>query len=383
MNRNTRSRVLLATAMILTVSSAQRVTAQGSSSAKATTIKETNLRDSPLLPFEAVSTSDTSLSSSQQDVLTVYGDLITAQQQRDDPRGSTERLLKGSSSATKGATASVVRFSDGAVGLDVPVPLSAQVDPRVAFSRSTSEQAAADQRQISSILGSGDVKFRDLSGIRGDVLGSDNRTRATPTNYYPRNAIGQLVLGDGSVCSGVLYGPNVVVTAAHCLYSNGGWKGFPNWTFYPGRDGASAPMACSPSTAFILGGFPSSNTPQNDLGGVKLNCWIGGSTGNGYYPLVAIYSAIQTYIDGLYIVGYPVYAQGQYVAGQQWEDVGRLIYDTSYLKTLNTDLTGGQSGGLWAVPCNAYGWYYCEVGPTKGDVSAPPFGGFNIAHFPN
>lgn len=101
---------------------------------------------------------------------------------------------------------------------------------------------------------------------------------------------------------------------------------------------------------------------------------------HGYYPLVAIYSAIQTYIDGLYIVGYPVYAQGQYVAGQQWEDVGRLIYDTSYLKTLNVDLSGGESGGLWAVPCNAYGWYYCEVGPTKGDVSAGAFGGFNIAH---
>ncbi len=336
MNRKQRRFVIFSVAVVVTVSSSQRVTAQGSSSAMSTAMRETNLRDSPLRAYEVVSTSDASLAQSNQDILTVYGDLITAQQQRDDPHGSSERLLKGSSSASKGATASVVRFSDGAVALDVPVPLSEQVDPKVAFSRSTPEQAAADQRQIGSILGSGDVKFRDLSGIRGDVLGADNRTRATPTNYYPRNAIGQLVLGDGAVCSGVLYGPNVVVTAAHCLYSNGGWRGFPNWTFYPGRDGASAPMACSPSTAFILGGFPSSNTPQNDLGGVKLNCWIGGSIGNGYYPLVSIYSAIQTYIDGLYIVGYPVFAQ--------------------------------------------YGWYCCEVGPTKGDVSAPPFGGFNIAH---
>lgn len=139
--------------------------------------------------------------------------------------------------------------------------------------------------------------------------------------------------------------------------------------------------ACGVVTAFILGGFTTNNTPQNDFGAVKLDCNIPGSNGNGYYPQIALNPpTVQTSINGLYIVGYPSIAHGQWVSGEQWEGVGRLIYDNTFLKTVNVDASGGQSGGLWAVPCSAYGWYYCQVGPHKGDVSAGIFGGMNIGH---
>lgn len=181
----------------------------------------------------------------------------------------------------------------------------------------------------------------------------------------------------------MLYGANTVVTAAHCLYnrSTGTWKGFPNWTYRRGLDGSTKNYPdCKAINGFVLRAFVDKNSPETDLGGVKLDCSVPGSAGNGYYPLVAIGSAIQTHIDGLYIVGYPISAQGMTVSGQQWEDVGRLIYDTSFLKTLNVDATGGQSGGLSAIPCQKWGWYYCEVGPHKGDVTAGEFYEMNIGH---
>lgn len=156
----------------------------------------------------------------------------------------------------------------------------------------------------------------------------------------------------------------------------GTWKGFPNWTFRRGRDGATANYpACQATGGFILGGFPANNTPQTDMGAVRLNCSVSGSFGNGYYPLVGISTGVQAGIDGLYIVGYPITAQGNNVLGQQWEHNGRLIYDTSFLKTLNVDT----SGGLWAIPCSQWGWYYCQVGVHKGDQDFL-FGSMNVGH---
>jgi V8-like Glu-specific endopeptidase len=316
------------------------------------------------IKWKPVSSTDYELLGKPSDLFTTSNEYITAEEQIKDPQGSARRL-----SGSKGSTVTqtqLVKYEDGTVSLSEPPPLTEQVDPKITFNVSSLDEATADAQKVAELLASGKVTWSKTAGsLHSSVIGSDNRTRATPTNYYPRNAIGQLTLGDGTVCSAVLYSSNRVVTAAHCLYNNG-WKGFPNWKFRPGRDGSAIPTECGVTGGFILGGYPSNNSIQNDFGGVKLDCNIAGSVGNGYYPQVAISSPIQSFVDGLYVVGYPVNAQGQYVVGQQWEDVGRVIYDTSFLKSINTDQTGGQSGGLWAIPCNAYGYYYCEIGPVEG-----------------
>lgn len=311
-------------------------------------------------------------------LLTASGDVIHPEELRQDFGRAMRKLNPNLEQERKPVKGRVVKYADGTVGSQAPTPLDRQADPRLPISRpSTAAEVEADMKAIDAILGSADAKFRDH-----EVLGSDDRMRATPTNYYPRNAIGKLTTTE-NVCSGVVYGHNTVVTAAHCIFnrSTGTFKGFPDWTFQRGLDGSTQNYAdCRPTAAFIIAAFANDNTPQNDMGAFKIDCSVPGGFGNGYYPLVAISSAIQTFIDTLYIVGYPVTAQGMNVENQQWEDVGRLIYDTSFLKTRNVDATGGQSGGLWAIPCQQYGFYYCQVGPHKGDVTAGAFFGMNIGH---
>lgn len=85
------------------------------------------------------------------------------------------------------------------------------------------------------------------------------------------------------------------------LVQPGTWKGFPNWTFRRGLDGPTQNYPdCTAVSGFILAAFVNNNTPENDMGALKVNCSVPGSFGNGYYPLVAISLAVQTFIDGLY-----------------------------------------------------------------------------------
>jgi hypothetical protein len=105
--------------------------------------------------------------------------------------------------------------------------------------------------------------------------------RNTPTNFYPRNAIGWL-LTDNNVtgCTGVLYGSSTLVTAAHCLYDDekGAWRVDDSspWTFYPGIDGdiLGTPLFCNMTSAFILAEFTTNNAPETDMGAVALDCSI-------------------------------------------------------------------------------------------------------------
>lgn len=303
---------------------------------------------------------DEALSWATQDVLTYDGKVVSASELR------AEDAIP------------IVQHPDGAVGLWEPVPASEQQALKMpAVEMPTT--AETDLARIAELEASPFVRFVDEA-----VLGSDDRIRATPTNYYPRRAMIQITTADGVVCSGTLYASNKVVTAAHCLFNPdaGAWRPAP-WTFELGRDGSTHnyTICTSFSNAFIYASYAGgSHGPEHDFGAVRLDCTYPGIVGNGYYPVVALPNANpQTYRDGLFVVGYPVEAQGMNVLGQQWEHWGRLIWDSSFLKTITADSSGGQSGGLWAVPCEDYGWYYCKVGPHKGDAQFL-FGGMNVAH---
>lgn len=283
-------------------------------------------------------------------------------------------------------SAPIVQYADQALGLGVPVALKEQIDPYPGRVEAAPGSAAEDLERIAEIESSEFIGYRDDIGSRSlpaAVFGSDDRLRATPTNYYPRNAFVQITTADGAHCSGTLYASNKVMTAAHCLYNrdSGAWRPYP-WVVSRARDGSVLPYSSCAITAggFVLSSFLSDGKPENDFGAIKLGCLWFGAVGNGFYPIVALpKTSIQTYLEGLYIVGYPENARGSYVLGQQWEHNGRLIWDSSYLKTLNVDTSGGQSGGAWAIPCENYGWYYCVIGPHKGS-SDFLFGGMNTAH---
>jgi V8-like Glu-specific endopeptidase len=276
-----------------------------------------------------------------------------------------------------GEVGAVYAYDDGAIGLHEPIPLDEQWTLKLPLLPSTPIEAAQQLETVGKIESSGLLGFKDEA-----VFGTDDRVRATPTNYYPRNSMVKMNIG-GLLCSGVLVNANTVVTAAHCLYNNvSDQYRAGTWTFEPAQDGTvHNRTACTTLlNYFVLGGYVNSNDPSEDFGAVKLGCSYSGSVGNGFYPMVAWpKTAIQAGRDGLYIVGYPATVRGTGVGGQQFEHQGRLIWDTTYLKTLNVDTSGGQSGGPWVMPCQDYGWYYCFIGPHKGSASFL-FGSMNTAH---
>jgi protease YdgD len=58
-----------------------------------------------------------------------------------------------------------------------------------------------------------------LSAAQAAVVGADDR-QVVAAQSYPWSAIGRLSKGDGSLCSGVLVGPSLALTVAHCLWDD-------------------------------------------------------------------------------------------------------------------------------------------------------------------
>lgn len=195
------------------------------------------------------------------------------------------------------------------------------------------------------------------------VIGPDSRYRVTATTTYPYRAnalITWSVSGGTASCTGWFIGRNTVVTAGHCVNrgKGGGWYYRPSYKIYAGRNGTSAPYGyCTAKTLYSVVGWTNSGYDDYDYGVIKLNCYVGNTTGwYGFYWTSA------TSMNGLpaYVVGYP----GDKTFGTMWRSNDSIRVTQPRRLFYANDTFGGQSGsavyrntstGPYGMAIHAYG----------------------------
>jgi len=87
-----------------------------------------------------------------------------------------------------------------------------------------------------------------LPQAKGWSNGVDTRTRRFDNTTFPYRAMGQMGGGDRPGCSGTLIAHNIVLTAAHCVYSrdNAAFVSLGGTRFRPGREGDCNDASCQP-----------------------------------------------------------------------------------------------------------------------------------------
>ncbi len=87
-----------------------------------------------------------------------------------------------------------------------------------------------------------------LPQAKGWSNGVDTRTRRYDNTSFPFRAMGQMGGGETSGCSGTLIAHNIVLTAAHCVYSRSSeaFYSLAATRFRPGREGECNNASCEP-----------------------------------------------------------------------------------------------------------------------------------------
>lgn len=203
-------------------------------------------------------------------------------------------------------------------------------------------------------------------GVQSIIL-PDTRVRVTPTTVYPASASVMISLNGVRNCSGWMLGPNLAVTAGHCVHtggSGGTWHPTGAIAVWPGRDGTLAPYgSCAATNLFSVVGWTQNGDEQFDYGAVQLNCGIGNTTGwYGMFWQTASLNGLASTING-YPQDKPA---GPTINGQQWQSVDQIrVTETRQVFYFN-DTLGGMSGspvyqvnrpgcGMCAMAIHAYG----------------------------
>ena len=172
------------------------------------------------------------------------------------------------------------------------------------------------------------------------IIGTDDRFRVDNTTSFPYSAIASLrtVWPNGVVTVGTawMYGPNVAMTAGHCIYANdlGGWP--TEIIIYPGRNGSSMPFGEAKAVKIhVPENFTKNHNMNFDWGLIELDKNIGNETG---------YFGASWQLDSLNntdvtISGYP----GE-KSKQMWQMSGSIFDMNEYKIHYTIDTTGGQSG---------------------------------------
>jgi len=187
------------------------------------------------------------------------------------------------------------------------------------------------------------------------VLGVDTRFR-TYTTTYPARAIA-LITFTGGWCTGTFYGPNVVLTAGHCVHSGGSsgtWKR--NVRVWPGYNAGSAPYGSYAARRLhSVTGWTVSKDERYDYGVIKLSTNAGNTVGwFGYWWQSASLTGLPAIIAG--------YPGDKSPTQSQWlsADLVRVTQDRQVF--YKNDSAGGLSGSaVWQD--RPAGSAFCANGP--------------------
>lgn len=222
--------------------------------------------------------------------------------------------------------------------------------------------AASESRAAESA-----VKFAELAALPSvteaegieTIIGDDTRQRLY-TLAYPSRAV-VLITFDTGRCSGSLIGPDLVLTAGHCVHSGGtGGSWSTGVTVYPGRDGPSSPWrSCGAAWLGSVIGWTQNADERHDYGVVKLNCDIGNVVGwFGFWWQPATLKGTPAVING-YPGDKPL---------EQWSSVDSIRVSQALQVFYQNDTLGGFSGSsIWQD--RAPGSKYC-TGPCIMAVHA-------------
>ena len=129
--------------------------------------------------------------------------------------------------------------------------------------------------------------LRDANGnfVPFSVIEKDERQVITDTTRLPARAIVQIefVKDDAAYgCTGAMVSADTVLTAGHCVFSNGAWHG--EFVIYPARNGGVKPFGrCGAKMLYALRGWVTADAAIDsrlfDLGAIRLDCRVGERTG--------------------------------------------------------------------------------------------------------
>jgi V8-like Glu-specific endopeptidase/fibronectin type 3 domain-containing protein len=181
------------------------------------------------------------------------------------------------------------------------------------------------------------------------VIGTDDRTRVTSTTSLPWSMVVMLEATfwfGQTTCTGWFAGPDLVITAGHCVYTtygdNSGWAD--SIRVIPGKNGNSEPYSSQMASGWgSVNGWVNNGLAEYDYAYIRLP---NGNLGNsvGWFDYGYFSDAYLEDIGNINLTGYP----GDKTYGTMWTDNDPLGVKGSYFLNYAIDTYGGQSGApVW------------------------------------